>query len=143
MCPHGGTVEIMSKADKKQRSLAKKERKERVNVFHFIWLLASGHSLTESIQELVQIAGAVAIVSILLLGFMFFLPTIISGLRKAKLRWIICVVNLVFIAVAFFNIILPAVIWLVLMILAITGKKDVEKIETTGVKVTYVQKGDN
>lgn len=44
--------------------------------------------------------------------------------------------------VAFFNIILPLVIWLGLMILAVTGKKDSEKIETTGVKITHSYRED-
>jgi len=79
----------------------------------------------------------------MLLGAIFFLPTIISGLRKAKLRWVICIVNVVFIVVAFFNIILPVMIWVVLMILAITGKKDVEKIEISEIKINYSKKEDD
>lgn len=79
---------------------------------------------------------------VLLLGFIFFLPTIILGLRKSKSRWLICVANVIFIVVAFFNIILPLVIWLGLMILAVTGKKDAKKIETTGVKTTHLYMED-
>lgn len=70
------------------------------------------------------------------------LPTIVSGLRKTKSRWLICVANVIFIVVAFFNIILPLVIWLGLMILAVAGKKDAEKIETTGVKITHSYRED-
>lgn len=122
--------------------MQKKERKERVNVFYFIRLLVSGGSVPEAIQELFQAAGIAAAAFVLLLGFIFFLPTIISGLRKTKSRRLICVANVIFIVVAFFNIILPLVIWLGLMILAVTGKKDAEKIETTGVKITHSYRED-
>lgn len=122
--------------------MQKKERKERVNVFYFIRLLVSSGSVPEAIQELFQAAGIVAAAFVLLLGFIFFLPTIVSGLRKTKSRWLICVANVIFIVVAFFNIVLPLVIWLGLMILAVTGKKDAEKIETTGVKITHSYKED-
>lgn len=122
--------------------MQKKERKERVNVFYFIRLLVSGGSVPEAIQELFQAAGIAAATFVLLLGFIFFLPTIISGLRKSKSRWLICVANVIFIVVAFFNIILPLVIWLGLMILAVTGKKDAEKIETTGIKITHSYRED-
>ncbi|WP_303436840.1 hypothetical protein [uncultured Oscillibacter sp.] len=122
--------------------MQKKERKERVNVFYFIRLLVSSGSIPEAIQELFQATGIVAAAFVLLLGFIFFLPTIISGLRKSKSRWLICVANVIFIVVAFFNIILPLVIWLGLMILAVTGKKDSEKIETTGVKITHSYRED-
>ena len=118
------------------------ERKERVNVFYFIRLLVSGGSVPEAIQELFQAAGIAAAAFVLLLGFIFFLPTIISGLRKTKSRRLICVANVIFIVVAFFNIILPLVIWLGLMILAVTGKKDAEKIETTGIKITHSYRED-
>ena len=123
--------------------MQKKERKERVNVFYFIRLLVSSGSVPEAIQELFQAAGIVAAAFVLLLGFIFFLPTIISGLRKSKSRWLICVANVIFIVVAFFNIILPVVIWLGLMILAVAGKKDAEKIETTGVKITHSYREDD
>ena len=122
--------------------MQKKERKERVNVFYFIRLLVSGGSVPEAIQELFQAAGIAAAAFVLLLGFIFFLPTIISGLRKTKSRRLICVANVIFIVVAFFNIVLPLVIWLGLMILAVTGKKDAEKIETTGVKITHSYRED-
>lgn len=122
--------------------MQKKERKERVNVFYFIRLLVSGGSVPEAIQELFQAAGIAAAAFVLLLGFIFFLPTIISGLRKSKSRWLICVANVIFIVVAFFNIVLPLVIWLGLMILAVTGKKDAEKIETTGIKITHSYRED-
>lgn len=122
--------------------MQKKERKERVNVFYFIRLLVSGGSVPEAIQELFQAAGIAAAAFVLLLGFIFFLPTIISGLRKTKSRRLICVANVIFIVVAFFNIILPLVIWLGLMILAVTGKKDAEKIETTGIKITHSYRED-
>lgn len=122
--------------------MQKKERKERVNVFYFIRLLVSSGSIPEAIQELFQATGIVAAAFVLLLGFIFFLPTIISGLRKSKSRWLICVANVIFIVVAFFNIVLPLVIWLGLMILAVTGKKDAEKIETTGVKITHSYRED-
>ena len=122
--------------------MQKKERKERVNVFYFIRLLVSSGSIPEAIQELFQATGIVAAAFVLLLGFIFFLPTLISGLRKSKSRWLICVANVIFIVVAFFNIILPLVIWLGLMILAVTGKKDSEKIETTGVKITHSYRED-
>ena len=122
--------------------MQKKERKERVNVFYFIRLLVSSGSIPEAIQELFQATGIVAAAFVLLLGFIFFLPTIISGLRKSKSRWLICVANVIFIVVAFFNIILPLVIWLGFMILAVTGKKDSEKIETTGVKITHSYRED-
>lgn len=122
--------------------MQKKERKERVNVFYFIRLLVSSGSVPEAIQELFQAAGIVAAAFILLLGFIFFLPTIVSGLRKTKSRWLICVANVIFIVVVFFNIVLPLVIWLGLMILAVTGKKDAEKIETTGVKITHSYRED-
>lgn len=113
-----------------------------MNVFYFIRLLVSSGSIPEAIQELFQAAGIVAAAFVLLLGFIFFLPTIVSGLRKSKSRWLICVANVIFIVVAFFNIILPLVIWLGLMILAVTGKKDAEKIETTGVKITHSYRED-
>lgn len=122
--------------------MQKKERKERVNVFYFIRLLVSSGSVPEAIQELFQAAGIVAAAFVLLLGFIFFLPTIVSGLRKTKSRWLICVANVIFIVVVFFNIVLPLVIWLGLMILAVTGKKDAEKIETTGVKITHSYRED-
>ena len=113
-----------------------------MNVFYFIRLLVSSGSVPEAVQELFQAAGIVAAAFVLLLGFIFFLPTIISGLRKTKSRWLICAANVIFIVVAFFNIILPLVIWLGLMILAVTGKKDAEKIETTGVKITHSYRKD-
>lgn len=113
-----------------------------MNVFYFIRLLVSSGSIPEAIQELFQATGIVAAAFVLLLGFIFFLPTIISGLRKSKSRWLICGANVIFIVVAFFNIILPLVIWLGLMILAVTGKKDSEKIETTGVKITHSYRED-
>ncbi len=114
-----------------------------MNLFYFIRLLTSGESVPEAIQELFQVAGIMTIAFVLLLGFVYFLPTIISGLRKTKLRWIIFILNVVFIVVLFFNLILPLVIWLVLMVLAITGKKDMNKIETTGVKITYSHREDD
>ena len=113
-----------------------------MNVFYFIRLLVSSGSVPEAIQELFQAAGIAAAAFVLLLGFIFFLPTIISGLRKSKSRWLICVANVIFIVVAFFNIVLPLVIWLGLMILAVTGKKDAEKTETTGVKITHLYRKD-
>lgn len=106
-------------------------------------MLVSSDSLSQTIHELFQVAGIAAVALVLLIGFIFFLPTIISGLRKARLRGLICIVNLVLIATAFFNSILPLVIWLILMALAITGKKDTEKIETTGVKITYSHREDD
>lgn len=113
-----------------------------MNFFYFIRILLSSGSVPEAIQEIFQVAGIMAVAFILLLGFIFFLPTIISGLRKAKARWLVCIVNVIFIVVAFFNIILPLVIWLLLMILAVAGKKDINKIETTGVKITYTREDD-
>ena len=127
----------------KRKGLAEKGEERKVNVFYFISLLVSSGSIPEAIQELFQAAGIVAAAFVLLLGFIFFLPTIISGLRKSKSRWLICVANVIFIVVAFFNIILPLVIWLGLMILAVTGKKDAEKIETTGVKITHSYREDD
>lgn len=114
-----------------------------MNLFYLFRLLATNDSLPETIQELVEVAGIMAIAFIILLGFIFFLPTIISGLRKAKLRWLIFIVNMIFIVVAFFNIILPLIIWLVLMIFASAGKKDKDKIETSGIKITYSYKEDD
>ncbi len=122
----------------KRKGLAEKGEKKRVNVFYFIRLLVS----SGSVQELFQAAGIAAAAFVLLLGFIFFLPTIVSRVRKSKSRWLICVANVIFIVVAFFNIILPLVIWLGLMILAVTGKKDAEKIETTGVKITHSYRED-
>ena len=126
----------------KRKGLAEKGEERKVNVFYFIRLLVSSGSVPEAIQELFQAAGIAAAAFVLLLGFIFFLPTIVSGLRKSKSRWLICVANVIFIVVAFFNIILPLVIWLGLMILAVTGKKDAEKIETTGVKITHSYRED-
>ena len=122
----------------KRKGLAEKGEKKRVNVFYFIRLLVS----SGSVQELFQAAGIAAAAFVLLLGFIFFLPTIVSRVRKSKSRWLICVATVIFIVVAFFNIILPLVIWLGLMILAVTGKKDAEKIETTGVKITHSYRED-
>ena len=140
--PHGGAVEITAGPSSEAEGPCRKRREKRVNVFYFIRLLVSSGSVPEAIQELFQAAGIVAAAFVLLLGFIFFLPTIISGLRKTKSRRLICVANVIFIVVAFFNIILPLVIWLGLMILAVTGKKDAEKIETTGIKITHSYRED-
>ena len=59
------------------------------------------------------------------------------------MQWLICIVNILSIAILFYNIILPLMIWLVLMIIAIAGKKDTEKIENIGINITYKQEGDN
>lgn len=81
-----------------------------------------------------QIAGFV------ILGLIYLLPSIISGLRRTKVRWIIFILNIVFTAAAYINAILPVVAWLILAIIAITGKKDMNRVKTAGIKIVNVQK---
>ena len=81
----------------KRKGLAEKGEKRKGERIYFIRLLVSSDSIPEAIQELFQAAGIAALAFVLLLGFIFFLPTIISGLRESKPRWLICVANVVFI----------------------------------------------
>ena len=90
----------------------------------FIELLVSGESLATAIGELFKIAGAMALAIVLIVGLIFFLPTIIATLRHIKLRVFVCILNVLAIVTLFVQILLPIIVWLVIMILAISGKTE-------------------
>ena len=90
----------------------------------FIELIVSGESLATALGELFKIAGAMALAIVLMIGVVFFLPTIIATLRHIKLRVFVCVLNVLAIITLFVQILLPIIVWLAIMILAITGTPD-------------------
>ena len=96
----------------------------------------------ESIQQLTQTIGALSIIFILIIGFIFFLPIIISSVRKSACRLIICILNITSIPLFFINLFIPVVIWLILMILAITSKKSIEKITPPDINIYIKGKGE-
>ena len=89
-----------------------------------IYSLREGTNLIENINEAIRLLGILAIVLILIIGFVFFLPTIIASLRHIKLRAFVCVVNVIGISTFFLSFYIPIIIWLVLMIVALVGKKE-------------------
>ena len=56
----------------------------------FIELLVSGESFATAIGELFKVAGVMALAIVLIVGLIFFLPTIIATLRHIKLRVLVC-----------------------------------------------------
>jgi hypothetical protein len=85
-------------------------------------LISSGESLVTAIGEMIRIAGLAALVIVLIIGFIFFVPSIVASLRHIKLRIFVCVLNVLAIATVFLKIFIPVLIWLFIMILAISGK---------------------
>lgn len=89
-----------------------------------IKLVSSGESLATAIGEMLRLAGLAAIVIVLIIGFIFFVPTIIASLRHIKLRVLVCILNVAAIATIFVAIYIPVIVWLVIMIIAISGKPE-------------------
>lgn len=87
-------------------------------------LISSGESLAAEIGEMLRVTGLAAIVIVLLVGFVFFLPTIVASLRHIKLRVLVCVLNILAIASIFVAIYIPIVIWLVIMLIAISNRPE-------------------
>lgn len=90
-------------------------------------LISSGESLATAIGEMLRMAGLTAIVFVLIIGFIFFMPTIIASLRHIKLRVLVCILNVLAIATFFVQILVPIIIWLIIMILAISAKPEQKK----------------
>ncbi len=87
--------------------------------------------LTESIldktTELAKTLGILAIVVLLLVLAVYFLPTILSCVRDVRFKVPIVILLTVF--VAFQKIWISLVIWLVLMVWALVGKTNVKTKE--------------
>ena len=89
--------------------------------------------LTESIldkaTELAKTLGILAIVVLLLVLAVYFLPTILSVVRDVRFKAPIVIANLLTVFVAFQKIWISLVIWLVLMVWALVGKTNVKTKE--------------
>lgn len=89
--------------------------------------------LTESIldktTELAKTLGILAIVVLLLVLAVYFLPTILSVVRDVRFKVPIVIANLLTVFVAFQKIWISLVIWLVLMVWALVGKTNVKTKE--------------
>ena len=92
----------------------------------FISLLLSGESFATAISEMIKMAGIAAIVSILLIGLVFFMPTFMALLRHIKLRTFVCIFNVLAIVTLFVQIYITIIIWLIIMIMAISGKTELQ-----------------
>ncbi|SET46474.1 hypothetical protein SAMN04487771_101944 [[Clostridium] aminophilum] len=96
---------------------------------NLIDFMSSGQSLADAVTEMLKTMGLMAIVLILVMGFLFFIPTIIASFRQIRLRVLVCALNVLVIATVCFNPFLPAVIWLCIMIIAIAGKREAKKTD--------------
>ncbi len=76
-------------------------------------------------EKLLDVAGVGTVIMIILIVLVYFLPAVIALIRKTKMRLLICILNVLSIATFFTKIYVPIVIWLVIMLLAIIGKRDV------------------
>ena len=95
-----------------------------------IELIVSGESFAAAISQMIRMAGLAAIAIVLIVGFIFFVPTIIASLRHIKLRIFVCILNVLAIVALFLHILIPILIWLFIMILAISGKPVLETKNT-------------
>lgn len=79
--------------------------------------------LIHSIRDMFAALGILALVFVLILGLIYFAPTIIASMRNIRLKALVCIVNVGTIPLFFVRMWLPAILWLVLMILSIVGKR--------------------
>ena len=70
---------------------------------NLIDFMALEQSLADGVTEMIKTLGFMAIVIILVMGFLFFIPTIISSFRQIRLRVLVCVLNVLVIATFCFN----------------------------------------
>lgn len=89
----------------------------------FIEAMASGESFLNAMSETIRALGIFALGIVLIIGLVFFAPSIIASLRDIKWKNIVTVVNVVSILAMFIYFPLVIIAWLVLMILAFIGMK--------------------
>lgn len=95
-----------------------------MNIDVLLDLISGGNSLLASLSSAFQSLGILVIVLVLIVGLVFFVPTIIASMRHITLRILVCVLNVLAIALFFTKIYIPFIVWLILMILAIACKPE-------------------
>ena len=65
--------------------------------------LSEGRGLLDALSGAFRSAGLLALVLVLLIGLVFFLPAIIASLRHIKLRILVCTMNVAAIALLIFH----------------------------------------
>lgn len=92
----------------------------------FMNAMLAGEGFALAAAEAIRVAGLAAVVLVLLVGLLFFLPTIVATLRHIKARVAVCVLNVLAIVTLFFGVLVPVIIWLVIMIMAIVGNPEIK-----------------
>lgn len=90
-------------------------------------MLIAGYSFTKAINEMIRLAGTTAIALILILGLVFFLPIIIASARKIEHRTLVCIANITVIVTLFLKFYIPIILWLIIMIIALSDKHEKQK----------------
>lgn len=91
--------------------------------------LKLSESMLDKMTELVKTLGIFAVIVILLILAIYFLPTIISLVRDIKFKIPIIIVNIVTVFIAFKKIGISLIVWLILVILSLVGKNNVKTKE--------------
>lgn len=89
--------------------------------------ITAGQSLVSSFNEAIKLMGIAAIVLILVVGLLFFLPIIIASMRQIKLRVPVCIANVLIILTLFMKFYIPVILWLTIMLIAVCNKQEKPK----------------
>jgi len=83
-------------------------------------------SLSESLKFLGILSFVLILLFIIIVAAVILAPTIISMNRKTKFRKIIIIANLITVLFFLVNFTLPLIIWALLFIVALMGKKELK-----------------
>lgn len=99
-------------------------------LFNGISQLESFKTAVQSLSQTLKFLGILSFVLILLIiiivAVVILAPTLISIIRKTKLRKVIVMANIIGVFFFLFNFILPLIIWSILFIASLIGKKELK-----------------
>jgi uncharacterized membrane protein len=93
------------------------------------------NGLVDGVKGMFQQMALLAIVVVLLLALLFFLPCVVSAMRDTALRLPVTVGNIAAIVLIPLFPPLAVILWLVLMAAAIVGKKKLKVIEAPDINI--------
>ena len=81
-------------------------------------------SLAESLRFLGMLSFVVLLAAIVITAVVVLAPTLIAIIRKTRIRKIIIITNVLSLFLFLINFILPLIVWGIIFIIALTGKKE-------------------